>query len=503
NPAVMPESSLFTPDPKAPPLPTGAVLDDAPDAADGAGWFARALARARPVDAKLAHERGAALYTWLKAHNLVRKGELENLYGRAETTSRIFTTPGAELRRSQAWLTSGRVQALLEMLIDRSHALVADPDASRQTSLKEALRRFAAHEGVRAGSRREVIDGRRVLHLWGCHYDGVYIDEDAPIARGGQGAFFVGVTAAGHPVAVKSLKRSSQPTEEHRMMRKAQKGGYLQRLTVSGSEYIVMSLLGGTLDDVAGHFLDDPALVDRRARRHWAGRYLLRELLRDLLVVHDSNMTHADIKPANFLYARPAMHIYVSDYGCAQEAQGGIVTKTGLTPGYASPEQVSKGSPLTAKTDVFSLAVSVTEMVALRAERLAKGRGLVGTIPDRFLIGKNAELKYAEYRRGRLDDAVTRRHFDAVHRRLRSFDPQLAALLCDMLEPDPAARPSAEQVRNTWEWAVGIPKAQRLRIVQLWRQEVPERAPGIDAGIERAQSLHAALRTAGALEALP
>ena len=83
---------------------------------------------------------------------------------------------------------------------------------------------------------------------------------------------------------------------------------------------------------------------------------------------HTNGVIHRDIKPENILLAngRPM----VADFGIAlalSAAAGGRMTETGLslgTPHYMSPEQATAEKDISARSDVYSLASVLYEMLA-------------------------------------------------------------------------------------------------------------------------------------------
>jgi TolB-like protein/Tfp pilus assembly protein PilF len=83
---------------------------------------------------------------------------------------------------------------------------------------------------------------------------------------------------------------------------------------------------------------------------------------------HDHGVIHRDIKPENILLHEG--EAVVADFGIAlavREAGGPRLTETGLslgTPQYMSPEQAAGGRELDARSDVYSLAAVVYEMLA-------------------------------------------------------------------------------------------------------------------------------------------
>jgi hypothetical protein len=94
-----------------------------------------------------------------------------------------------------------------------------------------------------------------------------------------------------------------------------------------------------------------------------------------LSYAHRMGIFHRDIKPENILFSQG--HPIVADFGIAKAivtAGGQNLTRTGFplgTPGYMSPEQAAGLTDLDERTDTYSLAVVIYEM-------------LVGEIPGRW-----------------------------------------------------------------------------------------------------------------------
>ncbi len=126
----------------------------------------------------------------------------------------------------------------------------------------------------------------------------------------------------------------------------------------SGFLYYVMPYLGG-------------AALRQRIE---AGRLAVDETLAiaapvadALSYAHRMGIYHRDIKPENILFLQG--HPIVADFGIAKAirtAGGANLTRTGLplgTPGYMSPEQAAGLADLDERTDVYSLAVVIYEML--------------------------------------------------------------------------------------------------------------------------------------------
>jgi serine/threonine protein kinase len=84
---------------------------------------------------------------------------------------------------------------------------------------------------------------------------------------------------------------------------------------------------------------------------------------------HREGVLHRDIKPANLL-VDPRGHLWVTDFGLARLRGNSDLTRTGDVVGtlrYMSPEQAqARRIPIDHRTDVYSLGVTIYEMLTLR-----------------------------------------------------------------------------------------------------------------------------------------
>jgi eukaryotic-like serine/threonine-protein kinase len=88
------------------------------------------------------------------------------------------------------------------------------------------------------------------------------------------------------------------------------------------------------------------------------------QVLSAVSYAHSQNVIHRDIKPANMMLTSQGV-IKLMDFGIARGGEDRSLTMTGTTMGslnYMSPEQV-KGEPTDARSDLYSVGVSLYEMV--------------------------------------------------------------------------------------------------------------------------------------------
>lgn len=105
---------------------------------------------------------------------------------------------------------------------------------------------------------------------------------------------------------------------------------------------------------------------------------------------HRRGVLHCDVKPANVLLAEN--HAYLIDFGLARFIRSDVWTDTDRgseldsgagTPAYVSPEQ-ARGEPLDARSDVYSLACMMFEM--LTGKPPFEGPTTLATVTRRLLV---------------------------------------------------------------------------------------------------------------------
>src|ERR1051326_2670630 len=89
------------------------------------------------------------------------------------------------------------------------------------------------------------------------------------------------------------------------------------------------------------------------------------QVLDALSFAHQRHVIHRDIKPANMMLT-PDGTVKLMDFGIAKSATDRKLTMTGTTMGslyYMSPEQINGAQTLDARSDLYSVGVSLYELV--------------------------------------------------------------------------------------------------------------------------------------------
>ncbi len=280
---------------------------------------------------------------------------------------------------------------------------------------------------------------------------------ETPIAAGAVGQVWRSTDLVlGRPVAVKLLRPeyAQHPEILTRFRAEARHAGSLSHPGIAqvydfghadgrGSPYLVMELVDGpSLARVlAGGPLGPVSATD-----------VIAQAAAGLAAAHASGLVHRDIKPGNLLLG-PDGQVKITDFGIAHAADSAPLTQTGAlvgTPAYLAPERAA-GGPATPASDLYSLGIVGYHCLA-------------GAVP---FSGPPLEILAA--------------HRDRPLPPLPpGVPPGLAALVAELTDKDPAARPAGA--------ATVAERAGRLRdtlahgsVIHGGPGETPPAAPAADA----------------------
>ncbi len=179
--------------------------------------------------------------------------------------------------------------------------------------------------------------------------------------------------------------------------------------------YLVMPLLdGATLRkalDACGPFETPQAL------------WLVRQIAESLVTLHEAGWIHADIKPDN-IQVSPQGHGTLIDLGFAlrlgsAECEPGATLRGTIT--YTAPEMISSALPIDQQADIYSLGITLYELLA-------------------------GQPPFLEEDPGRLMLAHLQRPMPELRRRLPGLPREVQDLLRSMLAKEPLRRPTAAEL---------------------------------------------------------
>ncbi|RZS86797.1 serine/threonine protein kinase [Motilibacter rhizosphaerae] len=268
----------------------------------------------------------------------------------------------------------------------------------------------------------------------------------ARIGEGGMGVVHLALDPEGRAVAVKVLR--PHVLDDSGRERLAREVAALRRVGGEHVASVVDADLEATTPYVVMRYVQGRPLPER-VERHGAVRgdelhALAAGLGAALVSLHAAGVVHRDVKPGNVLLAE-GQPVLV-DFGLAHVLDTTRLTATGLflgTPGYLPPETV-RGSGVTPAADVYGWGATVAFA--------ATGRPPFGSGAFEVVLARVLE--------GEPD--------------LDGVPDELLALVVAALDPEPAARPSAQEVA-----ALGGGAATTLAVVRPAAPRAPEPRPAL------------------------
>jgi serine/threonine protein kinase len=202
------------------------------------------------------------------------------------------------------------------------------------------------------------------------------------IGSGGMGEVYLAQQISlDRPVALKILPPALARNQEfvERFMSEARAAGKVAHENIvaavdvgesNGRYYFIMELVEGpTLQELIQR---EGSIPEARALE------IAQQVARGLRHAHQQGLIHRDIKPANIMFSSENV-AKICDFGLAREIDADVtLTMPGLvqsSPAYASPEQCRARRDLDHRTDMYSLGVTLFEMLTGRRPFVADSSG--------------------------------------------------------------------------------------------------------------------------------
>ena len=220
------------------------------------------------------------------------------------------------------------------------------------------------------------------------------------IGRGGMGVVYEAIQLSlNRKVALKVLPPGTTPEQRdiERFRREAQAAAQLDHPNIvpiyaqgeeEGTHYYAMKLVQGrSLNQIIRETREKwEAIRAGGGRTRLSQKYfrtaarLIMEVAAALEYAHSQGVIHRDIKPHNLILT-PEGHPVITDFGLARFLSAPSMTISGEmmgTPAYMSPEQVrTEQQAIDHRTDVYSLGITLYEMLALEVPFRAETRDAV------------------------------------------------------------------------------------------------------------------------------
>jgi serine/threonine-protein kinase len=204
---------------------------------------------------------------------------------------------------------------------------------------------------------------------------------------------------------------------------------------------------------------------------------ITREVADALAYAHAHDVVHRDIKPDNILL--DGTHALVADFGIARAVHravdsGDRITSAGLaigTPAYMSPEQASGEREVEGRSDIYSLACVLYEMLAGRYP--FQGPSLQSMIARRFAGPPPPVSTLREGVPREVDEALTRALQPAPEDRF-----QTVREFCEALPP-PTAETAPVHARRVRRWPFVVAAVMLVIAVLLGVRECRPPSAGV------------------------
>lgn len=134
-----------------------------------------------------------------------------------------------------------------------------------------------------------------------------------------------------------------------------------EELPVVGQCIVMDYVDGRTLDA----FLDENPSVEKRKK-------VVMQLLSAMRYYHSLQIVHRDLKPSNLLITRNGDDLKLIDFGMADSDYHANIKGPAYTKDYAAPEQMTPGTHIDCRTDIYAFGVLLGEILPGRYRHVAR-----------------------------------------------------------------------------------------------------------------------------------
>lgn len=183
-------------------------------------------------------------------------------------------------------------------------------------------------------------------------------------------------------------------------------------------------------------FVDGAALDEYRPRTFVEAVDIFKQTASAMAQMHERGIVHADMKPHNVMVCEIAGEKVAKIIDLGQSCKvGTIKQRIQGTPDYIAPEQVHRRE-ITPKTDVFNLGATMYAIITRRPIPTALAKddsSLVGSVDPKLIERATPPIEINPH-----------------------VDERLSDLIMKCIEPDPADRPTMDEVTNRLELILGV-----------------------------------------------
>jgi serine/threonine protein kinase len=304
------------------------------------------------------------------------------------------------------------------------------------------------------------------------------------LGAGGMGRVFLGVSAAGRPVAVKVVHAELAADPEFRT-RFSTEVAAARKVSGLFTALVVDADVDAPVPWLATSYVAGPSLSEAVRNSGpltaWSLLALAAGLAKSLTAIHAAGVVHGDLKPSNVLLAPDGPRVI--DFGISQAAEAAPLARAGLvvgTPSFMAPEQAA-GEEVGPRSDVFSLGA----VLAFAATgRKPFGAGPPAAVLDRVVrVAADLEDAPAEVR-PLIEQCLAK---DPLRR------PTAAELLARVTAAQSAMGPRSEPVPAGAD-RPGLPRARDGRRRPRRRPLITASAVAVILGASAGYSLNAVIQ---------